>query len=470
MTALDHFLDKNKNKEIVIVQGLGFVGAIMALVVANSKKPYAVIGVDLPNIKGKSKVRDINNGIFPIKSTDKKILKYYNKSLERGNFLATTQNDVYKYADIIIVDINLDVEKKYDLHRNLFNFQVNIEPFKKAMRIIAKSCKQNAFILIETTVPPGTTEKIIDPIFKEEFKKRRVKTHYKLAHSYERIMPGNNYINSIENYYRVYAGINKKSSLKAKKFLSSIIDTKTYPLTELKNTTSSEIAKVLENSFRAMNIAFIQEWTEFAENAKVNLYDIIDAIKKRDTHKNIMYPGLGVGGYCLTKDPLLASWASKNIFKGSILKNSVKAVSINDMMPMHTFKKINEYFHQKIAGKKFLFIGLSYLKNIGDTRSTPVELLFEKIKMNGGKIHLYDPLIEYWVEKKIKIDKKLDNFEKVKYDCIVLNTAHDKIRNNKKIIKLLIKNKKLVIDTNNILTENKITKIQKHVDLIIIGR
>ena len=191
-------------------------------------------------------------------------------------------------------------------------------------------------------------------------------------------MPETNYIDSIQNFYRVFSGIDEKSSLATEKFLKTIIKTDQYPLTKLHSTTSTEMAKVLENSFRAMNIAFVVEWTRFAEEAGVNFYQIIDAIKMRPTHKNIMYPGIGVGGYCLTKDPLLASWSRKELFNGlDILSQSEEGVKINDKMPIYAFNffknqvKILDYKINNIA-----LFGVSYRGDVGDTRFSPVEDYF----------------------------------------------------------------------------------------------
>ena len=118
-------------------------------------------------------------------------------------------------------------------------------------------------------------------------------------------MPGKNYFDSIVNYWRVYAGIDDESAKKCEKFLKKIINTKDYPLTRLSDTTSSETAKVLENSYRAANIAFIEEWGRFAEDIGIDIFEIIESIRMRPTHSNIRQPGFGVGGYCLTKDPIL---------------------------------------------------------------------------------------------------------------------------------------------------------------------
>ena len=155
-------------------------------------------------------------------------------------------------------------------------------------------------------------------------------------------MPGPNYINSIKNFYRVYSGIDDESADAVQAFLETIISTNEYPLTRLKTTESTEMAKVLENSYRAMNISFAIEWSRFAELSGVDLYEVVDAIRLRPTHANLMYPGIGVGGYCLTKDPLLASWASKEFFGlPDGLEVSVQAVERNDKMPKYCFDFVN---------------------------------------------------------------------------------------------------------------------------------
>ena len=125
-------------------------------------------------------------------------------------------------------------------------------------------------LLIETTVPPGTCEEIIAPFLRQELEKREMDLDdIFLAHSYERVMPGENYLASIREYWRVFSGLNKQSALECRKFLETIIDTVNYPLTELKSMTASETAKVMENTYRAVNIAFIDEWTKFASSTNL---------------------------------------------------------------------------------------------------------------------------------------------------------------------------------------------------------
>ena len=469
---IDDFLELNSKKQVVVVQGLGFVGSVMSLVCANALyKEYAVIGVDLPsNI---DIIDKLNNGVFPIKSSDDKVEKYYRNALKKKNFLATYDEYAYSKADVIIIDINLDVKKDSTTKKELLNYDVNLDNFKSAIISIAKNCNENILILVETTVPPGTCEKVVKPILENEFIKRKLDPlKLFISHSYERVMPGPNYIDSIQNFYRVYSGINNASADKAEIFLKTIISTKKYPLTRLDGTNATEMAKVLENSFRAMNIAFIVEWSRFAEEAGVNLYEVINAIRMRPTHKNIMLPGIGVGGYCLTKDPLLASWSKLNLF-GSItgLNQSEMGVKINDQMPLYAFNYLKSFFKAGFDKLNILLLGVSYLSNVGDTRYTPVELFYDCMIESGAVLTLHDPYVSYWSEKKINIENKFENVISKNYEIIVITTAHTFYSKNKDLIQYFNENKNVFIyDTVGIFSEEELDKIKNKKRIKILGR
>ena len=352
------FLMNNHGKKVIVVQGLGFVGAVMSLVCANSfEEEYAVIGIDLPNENTYWKIKSINDGIFPLIADDPKIEEFFQKSIKKGNFLATYDPTAYQFADVVIVDINLDVEKISESNRVLNDFNVDLTGFKSAIESIGQNCKEDVLVLVETTVPPGTSQLVVKPILENELLKRGLSSKkYKLGHSYERVMPGPEYIDSIREFPRVYSGLNKISADAIEAFLKTIIDSKKCELTRLEHTNATEMAKVLENSYRATNIAFAIEWSRFAEEAGVDLYSMVNAIRVRDTHSNLMFPGVGVGGYCLTKDPLLASWARKSFFGSkSDLEMSVNSVSKNDQMPIFAFNRLVEVFGN-LKGKKLHFL------------------------------------------------------------------------------------------------------------------
>ncbi len=466
------FLNKNNNKDVVVVQGLGFVGAVMSLVVSNStKKDYAVIGVDRK--ESIEIINNINNGVFPIKSSDPKIEEYYQKSLKKGNFLATYDTSAYSYASVIIIDINLDVQKNSDSNGNLNSFNVDLKSFKNAIRTIGQYCKEDVLVLVETTVPPGTCMKVVKPIIEEELRKRQLSTDkIKIGHSYERVMPGPEYINSIKNYYRVYSGIDKNSALETEIFLKTIISTSEYPLTRLLNTNATEMAKVLENSYRAMNIAFAVEWSRYAEEAGVNLYEIVNAIRMRPTHSNLMYPGIGVGGYCLTKDPLLASWAKINHFNSNdSLEQSEKGVKINDKMPHYAFDFMKKVFAlDSLINKKILLLGVSYRSDIGDTRYSPVEPFYLNCINDKAIVETHDPYVSYWEEINIKVSQDLDEKLDMSWDIIVFSAAHSEYKSRKVISKISMMSNVKVLDALGILKEKDIIELNKNNKVKILGR
>ena len=469
--GINKFLDNNKGKEVIVVQGLGFVGAVMSIVCANSEeKDYAVIGIDLPNKDSYWKIASINDGNFPIVSSDPKIEIFFQNTQRNNNFYATYDTYAFKKADYIIVDINLDVQKNISTDHDLENYNVSLSGFKNAIKTIGENCKEDALILIETTVPPGST-KIAHKIITEEMNKRNIPSNnIKVGHSYERVMPGPNYIDSIQNFYRVYSGIDNKSAESVKNFLETIISTAEYPLTRLKSTNATEISKVLENSFRAMNIAFVVEWSRYAEEAGVDLFEIVDAIRLRPTHANLMYPGIGVGGYCLTKDPLLASWSRQNIFKSNdALKISEKSVSINDKMPEYAFEFLESFFDEELNGKNVILMGVSYAPDIGDTRYSPVELFFKKLKRANCNIKLYDPFINYWEEMNVSVESELKHIENG--DIIIFSTGHKKYRQNNQLQQMLLNKDNLFIyDTIGVLNDQEITNLRSKHIVKVLGR
>jgi len=470
--SIDEFISKN-NKPVIAVQGLGFVGAVMSLVCANAiDGDYAVIGVDLPREDTFWKIKSINEGLFPIIASDPKIEKFYNIAKQKGNLLATFDSYAYTKADIIIVDINLDVAKESDFYGELNDFEVDLTAFKKAMKAIGDNCKEDVLILIETTVPPGTSKKVAYPIIKECLMKRGLSVdNFKLGHSYERVMPGPNYIDSIQNFYRVYSGINEKSADSVEQFLKTIISTKEYPLTRLGSTNATEMAKVLENSYRAMNIAFAVEWSRFAEESGVNLYEVVDAIRMRPTHKNLMYPGIGVGGYCLTKDPLLASWSKQNLFEAKDgLDQSIKGVQINDKMPLYAYQFLKKEINN-LNGKKILLLGVSYRSDVGDTRYTPVEPFYNYLIKDGAKIELHDPYVRFWEEVGLEVDESIDKVFESELNIVVITTAHKEYKDSEYLITLLLKKEGLFIfDTVGLFTNSQISQLSEKHKVRVVGR
>ena len=466
------FLNRNDGKKVVIIQGLGFVGAIMSLVCANSlTEEYAVIGVDLANENTYWKIKSINDGVFPLIADDPKISEFFENAKDKGNFLATYDPVAYQYADVVIVDINLDVQKKSYETNALKDFDVDLNGFKAAIQSIGRNCRDDILVLVETTVPPGTCDQVVKPIIEEELAKRELTLkNYRLGHSYERVMPGPQYIDSIREFPRVYSGVNETSANAVEGFLKTIIDISKCELTKLEHTNATEMAKVLENSYRAMNIAFAVEWSRFAEEAGVDLYAMVNAIRVRPTHANLMYPGIGVGGYCLTKDPLLASWARKHHFESSSdLEISINGVSVNDQMPRFAFDRLVQVFGD-ISNKKVAFMGVSYRGDVGDTRFTPVEPLVEMVRETGAEIVLHDPFVSYWEEQNCDVESDLNAVLDSNINLVVVSTGHSQYKLESTIDKLMALNPALVFDTIGLFDKEQLLILQSKHKVSVLGR
>lgn len=461
-SGVRNFLQRNQGKKVVAVQGLGFVGAVMSLVAANSElEEYAVLGLDQATEESYWKIAEINAGVCPIVSSDPLVSDFFERATEQGNFYATHDANAFSHADVIIVDINLDVTKVKDGDNNISSYDIPFDGFKKAMESIGSVCKEDVLILVETTVPPGTCRKVVFPIIADGLTARGAASdQFKLGHSYERVMPGPNYVNSIKNFFRVYSGINVRSANAVEKFLKTIISTDEYPLTRLKNIESTEMAKVLENSYRAMNISFVIEWSRFAEAAGVDLFEVVDAIRLRPTHANLMYPGIGVGGYCLTKDPLMASWASEEFFGlPAGLETSVKAVERNDKMPEYCSDFVQEILedHDKSTTRIGL-MGVAYGPGIGDTRFSPVENFYSRLSTRFDRIKCQDPYVARWTELDLEIETSLEKFLADSFDVLIVTTGHRDYIHNDSIYKLIggAEKNMIIIDTVGLLEIDKL--------------
>ena len=404
-------------RKTVCVQGLGFVGSAMATAVTlaearDGEALYNVIGIDLPTPAGEKRVAAINDGRFPFETSDPKLGPAVARGRARGNLRATTNPAVYAQADILVVDVHLDIPFRDD------EPQLQFEEFEQALRAIGSRMQPNALVIVETTVPPGTCERVVVPVLVEEFRKRGLDPDRLLvAHSYERVMPGKDYLDSIINFWRVYSGHTERAADLCEAFLSDVVNVKDYPLTRLASTTASETAKVMENTYRAVNIAFISEWTRYAEQVGIDLFEVVRAIQKRPTHANIRYPGLGIGGYCLTKDPTFTPAAARQLFGLALdFPFSRLAVTESAKMPNHGVARLTELLGGSVAGKRILLCGLSYREDVADTRYSPSENVYRELIGRGAWVAVHDPFVTWWEELDCAVPDALprpDDFDAV---------------------------------------------------------
>ncbi|MEJ2658685.1 MAG: UDP binding domain-containing protein [Desulfobacterales bacterium] len=394
-------------REIVVVMGVGFVGAVMAAVVADSEdennNPIKfVIGMQRPSTRSYWKIPLLNRGMPPVQAEDPEVAPMIHRCVnEKKCLTATFTYDALKFADVVVVDVQCDYLK--DSLGDVRNGWTEMEALEKSLEIIAEHIPPDTLVLIETTVAPGTTEQVAYPIMRKVFQKRGIKKAPLLSHSFERVMPGKHYVASIRDFWRVCSGINEEATKRVVKFLEEVINTKEYPLTILSRPIESETTKIVENSFRATILAFLDEWSLFAERNGVDLIKVLEAIKVRPTHSNIIFPGPGIGGYCLPKDGGLGVWAYRHIhgFEDNIFKITPLAIDINDTRALHVAQLTRDALRnmsRPIAAAEILVLGASYREDVGDTRYSGSELIVRRLTEMGSELRVHDPYVRHWWE------------------------------------------------------------------------
>lgn len=394
-------------REIVVVMGVGFVGAAMAAVVAdteneNGESTKFVIGMQRPSTRSYWKIPLLNRGLSPVKSEDEELEPMIARCVnEKKTLTATFSYEVLKLADVVVSDVQCDYLK--ESFGNVRDGQTDMVALENSLEIVAEHIPPETLVLIETTVAPGTTEQVAYPIMRKVFRKRGIQSDPLLAHSFERVMPGKEYVASIRDFWRVCSGINEEATRRVEKFLGEVINTKDYQLTVLDRPIESETAKIVENSFRATILAFLDEWSVFAERNGVDLIKVIEAIKVRPTHNNIIFPGPGIGGYCLPKDGGLGMWAYRHIhgFEDDIFKITPLAIDINDTRALHVAQLTRDAMRnmgRPLAAAEILLLGASYREDVGDTRYSGSELIVRRLTEMGAELRAHDPYVQHWWE------------------------------------------------------------------------
>ncbi|MCF8345301.1 MAG: hypothetical protein K9H13_11755, partial [Bacteroidales bacterium] len=366
---------REEGKEIVVVMGVGFVGAVMAAIVADTRdeqgKPTKfVIGCQRPSIRSYWKIPLLNRGVSPVKAEDPEVDELISRCVKDDKTLmATYNNDCLKFADCVIVDVQCDYTKN-ELG-NMKNGEADMAALEATMKTIGMKIKEDCLVLIETTVAPGTTEFVAWPILKKAFKNRGMEAVPLLAHSFERVMPGKEYVSSIRDFWRVCAGCTEEARNRVEKFLHQVLNTKEFPLTVMDRPIESETTKIVENSYRATILAYLNEWSLFAERNGVDIIKVINAIKMRPTHSNMIFPGPGIGGYCLPKDGGLGYWSYKHILGFNdgedVFKITPTAIDINDTRSLHVTELTRDALRNMaryIAGADVLICGASYRQDV----------------------------------------------------------------------------------------------------------
>ena len=398
---------RKEGREIVVVVGVGFVGAVMAAVIADATDAKGqpskfVIGMQRPSTRSFWKIPLLNRGVSPVKAEDPEVHQLIERCVkQKKTLVATYTEEALKLADVVVVDVQCDYLK--ESLGNVRTGAAEMAALEASLATIAENIPPEALVLIETTVAPGTTEQVAYPIMKKMFERRGLQSEPLLAHSYERVMPGKNYVASIRDLWRVCSGVNKAARKRVARFLNEVLNTKKYPLTVLERPIESETAKIIENSYRATILAFMDEWSLFAERNGVDLKKVIDAIKVRPTHSNMLFPGPGIGGYCLPKDGGLGMWAYKHIFgwEDDIFRITPLAIDINDTRALHAPQMVRDALRnmgKPLAAAEILLLGAAYREDVGDTRYSGSEVMVRKLTEMGAEVKVHDPYLDHWWE------------------------------------------------------------------------
>ncbi len=400
---------RREGREIVVVMGVGFVGSVMAGVVADAVDPDTgeptkfVIGMQRPSTRSFWKIHYLNRGIAPVEAEDPEVGPLIQRCVkDKKTLTATYTYEVLSLADVVVVDVQCDYFK--ETFGNVRQGYADIAALEDSLKIISERIKPECLVLIETTVPPGTTEYIAYPIVKKAFQKRGlIDVEPLLAHSFERVMPGRNYVASIRDFWRVCSGINAQARQRVTAFLSQILNVDDFPLTVLDRPIESETCKIIENSYRASILAFLDEWSVFSERNGVDLLKVIEAIKIRPTHSNIIFPGPGIGGYCLPKDGGLGVWSYHTLmgFEDDIFKITPLSIDINDSRGLRATQLVRDALRNMgkiVAACKVAVLGVSYRQDVGDTRYSGSEVIVRKLTEMGADVVAHDPYVSHWWE------------------------------------------------------------------------
>ena len=402
----------------IIVVGMGYVGIPMAALLANIDDFY-VTGIQRRSQRSGWKIDWLNQGKNPFEGEEPGLDDLIAKVVKNGQFKVTDNYDAIDNADFILIDVQTPVDdKKIPRYESL----------KDVSKLVAPRLKKGATVIIESTVAPGTTDNIVQPILEKYSRMKRGEGFY-LVFSFERVMPGK-LIEYITDFPRVIGGGCEKANENAK-FLYGKVVKKELQVTD---TLTAELTKTIENTYRDVNIAFANEMALVAEDFNRNIFEIIDLINYR--HDRMMhYPGSGVGGHCLTKDPWLLMYGLKSYTKKrydpKILPTSRE---LNDYMPEHMVELMEDAL--KEAGKfdniKITLLGVSYKADCDDTRNTPSERIVFILKNRYHSHNITYIAHDPWVKEKDYTETELtDDIEKAVSgsDVLIFATNHKEYYN-----------------------------------------
>jgi nucleotide sugar dehydrogenase len=389
----------SKFKYNLAVIGLGYVGLPLAIEAANSK--LKVAGYDI----NESLVDSLNKSTSHVEDiSDKVLLDAISKDL-----LFTSDSSVLGDSEYIVISVPTP----------LTDYQPDLSYVEAATKSIAKNLKKDQIIILESTTYPGTTLEIVKPIL-EKISSLVAGEDFLLGYSPERIDPGNKEW-TFKNTPKIVSGINEKSLKKISEFYNSIID----KVVEVSGTREAEMVKLVENTYRQVNIAMVNELAILSNMLDIDIWEVVDAAKTKPFGFQSFRPGPGVGGHCIPIDPKYLSFKTRQI--GQPVRFVELAQEINNSMPNYVISRISEVMNKKeilFKNSKILILGVAYKKDIGDTRESPAIDIVESLLGKSVEVSFYDPYVDELIVNKKNISKEQDIESLSNYDLIIIHTPH----------------------------------------------
>lgn len=426
-------LNKIAKKEIVVgVVGLGYVG--LPLAVEKAKAGFKTIGFDVQS----EKVNLVNQGHNYIGDVVDSDLA---KLVEAGTLSATTDFSFVKDVDFIAICVPTPL----DAHQ-----QPDISYVKSSTEAISKYLTKNTMVVLESTTYPGTTEELVKPIL-EEGSGLKCGEDFYLGFSPERVDPGN-LIYKTKNTPKVVGGIGEDATEVIATMYRAVLEGDVH---EVSSPAVAEMEKILENTYRNINIGLINELGRLCHEMGISIWEVVDAAKTKPYGFQAFYPGPGLGGHCIPLDPYYLSWKAREYgFHTTLIENSMV---INDGQPAYCVDRAMHILnrHKKaINGARVLVLGVAYKQDIDDYRESPAIHVIEELRKVGAEVDFYDPWIaEYREHGKVEKGLKEINPEIVAgYDLVMITTAHTNVD-----YEMVQQNAKAVFDTKNV-TKNLTNK------------
>ncbi|MDD5668616.1 MAG: nucleotide sugar dehydrogenase [Candidatus Omnitrophica bacterium] len=432
--TIKDFEAKVRNRKLTVaVVGLGYVGLPLAIEFA--KKGFSCMGIDLDKDRI-ARLKKQESYITDVPSADLK------KVLKNTKFRAEQDFRFLPEADVIFICVPTPLKKKHE---------PDISYIKSAVKSISLNMKRGALVILESTTYPGTTDEVIIPLLESGTLKHG--KDFFLCFSPERIDPGNEQF-PLHKIVKVIGGVSPEATSRGVAIYSTIL----HKIVPVSSARVAEMVKLLENTFRLINIGMINELAMMAHKMKIDIWEVIDAAKTKPFGFMAFYPGPGVGGHCIPKDPLYLYWKARKFgFKSKFIKLASQVITY---MPEYVVERVSEILlaqGKKLKNSHILVVGATYKKDVKDLRKSPALDIIELLSVKAKEVSYYDPLIPFLKFNSIDL-VSADIKNKIStYDCVVIATDHSVIDYG-----AILKKARCIFDTRNIyknIVDQKIYKI-----------